>query len=196
MIRIYLRPQLLPDPAALYEYNQHAGGGVVVEPYGGPLTVSLPDFNDLLTRMVYQGIAHSLVPPRSYEHQVLCVVRPDHPEELRMIDTESWPYGALRWLDGGHPRLHSRSVAIVEFGRAILYVVPGCVSRLGDINVHPMLEQLASAESELRGATSSFGVLGLFAEAMAGPICFHFTLLDGEPILLGTGPHYTRRRNE
>lgn len=196
MIRIYLSSQLLPDPATLDEYNQHADRGVVVEPYRGPHTVSLPDFNDSMTRMVYQGIAHSFMPPRSYEHQVLCVVRLDHPEELRMIDTESWRYGPLRWLDGGHPRFDSRSVVIVEFGRAILYVVPGCVSRLGDINVYPMLEQLASADSELRGATSSYGVLGLLAEAMAGPICFHFTLLDGEPVLLGTGPHYTRRRNE
>lgn len=195
MILVCLSSELLPDPAAIDEFNEHTHHGIRVEPYEGPHTIPLPDFNDSLTRMVYEGVAHSFMPPRSYEHQVLGAIRIDYPEELRIFDADYRRHGSLRWLDweGGLTRFPHRSVAIIEFDRAILYVVPGSVSRLGDIDFHSMLEQLQSAQSELRGSMSSFGSLGLFAEALVGLICLHFTLLDGKPILLGTGPHYTRR---
>jgi hypothetical protein len=189
MIRVSVSREYLPDPAAVDEFNQHAQYGVAFERYDGPHTVPLPDFDEPLTRMVYEGLAHSFMPPRAYPHEVLCAIRLDSPAELQVTDAHFWP---LRWIDGGRVRIPHRSVTILEFDRAILYVIPGRISRLMEVDFRPMIEQLQSAQSELRGAMSSFGGLGYLAEALAGPICLHFTLLDGKPILIGTGPHYTR----
>ncbi|MDQ1318470.1 MAG: hypothetical protein QG588_2132 [Candidatus Poribacteria bacterium] len=188
MIRISVAKEILHDLKMVDGFNESRPHQIMFQPYDGPDTIQLPDFHDSLTRMIYQGYAHSFLPPRAYPHRVLCSIYIDSLDEIRRIGDKYWSLWSLPIA-----QIYDRSIIIVEFDRAILYLVSGSISYLSRIDFQSMIHQMQSAQSELDGAMPSFGLLGYLAQAIAGPIYLHFVLVDGEPILLGTGPHYTRR---
>lgn len=189
MIRVAVPQKRLPDPAAVDEFNQYAKHHVSFELYDGPHEVALPDLEAPSTSMYYKGTIRSFMPPQAYPHHIICAISIESLVELAATDSKSWP---LQELAYGIPY---RSVIIVEFDQAIVYLVPGSGYKLSQIDFRPLIGVLQSAKSEFYDAMLSFGGLGVLAVALAGSIYLHFMLLEGKPVLLGTGPHY-RSANE
>ena len=171
-------------PETFEEFRRHVGVDLRFATYEGPETVELPDFSNSLTRMVYQGMARSFLPPPSRRFRVIAAVGVETFKDLDVL-TGRFPFAQFllelerRWDDG---------VLIVQWSQVILYVPLRTLGDLSPRTLERITRQASSAGAELESAMSGAGVLGGIAAALAGPMYLHFTFLDGEPLLLGPGP--------
>lgn len=161
--------------------------------YHGPESISLPDFGDALTRMVYSGSAHSFMPRPRLPYRVLAEIELHHLEELHGV-----PWGDLALTERAHSdriRMPEGHVVTLGYENVLIYLTQYSELERGTFDLAEMRRELRKLESLLNERSGGYLGIGDIFRSLAPPMYAHITLLGKQICLMGIGPHYKQYRS-